>query len=178
MTVTLIGYRGSGKTTVAAALAERMECNWIDADAVIEETAGHSIREIFAAEGEPGFRRRERDVIAQLLQRKKLVLAVGGGAILDADTRRDIRAAGPVIWLQASVDALAERIASDPTTADRRPNLAGGGKEEIRRILAIREPLYRECAAFSIFTDTLSVSEIVERIAVAIGARHPHGAGR
>jgi shikimate kinase len=175
MVITLIGYRGSGKTTVAAGLAARLGCDWIDADAVIEEAAGQSIRDIFAAEGEAGFRRREREAIAGLLQRDQLVLAVGGGAILNADTRREMKAAGPVVWLQASVEVLAKRIAADPTTSERRPNLAGGGTNEILRLLAEREPLYRDCASLSVFTDQLSVSEIVERIAVAVAASRPRG---
>jgi shikimate kinase len=178
MVVTLIGYRGSGKTTVAARLAERLACDWFDADAAIEDAAGRSIREIFAEEGEAGFRRRERVTVAGLLQRDNLVLAVGGGAILNSNTRREMKAAGPVVWLQASVDALAKRIDADPTTAGRRPNLAGGGHAEITRLLAEREPLYRECASLSIFTDRLTVPEIVERIAVAIAAGREQGGHR
>jgi shikimate kinase len=175
MVVTLIGYRGSGKTTVASQLAARLAYDWIDADAVIEESAGCSIRDIFAAEGEAGFRRREREAITRLLQRDRLVLAVGGGAILNADTRRDMKAAGPVVWLQASVEVLAGRIAADPTTAGRRPNLAGGGTAEIAQLLTQREPLYRECATLSIFTDQLAIPEIVDRIAVAVTDRQPRG---
>jgi shikimate kinase len=169
MVITLIGYRGSGKTTVARLLAARLAWSWIDADAVIEEAAGCSIKEIFAAEGEPGFRERERRAIAELLTRDKLVLAAGGGAILNPLTRREMKAAGPIVWLQASVAVLAARIDSDPATAGRRPNLAGGGIDEIRRLLAEREPLYRECASLNIFTDKLEVPEIVERITVAVG---------
>ena len=175
MVVTLIGYRGSGKTTVASQLAARLGFDWIDADAVIEEFAGCSIRDIFAAEGEAGFRRREREVIANLLQRDRLVLAAGGGAILNADTRRDMQAAGPVVWLQASLEVLAGRIAGDPTTAGRRPNLAGGGAAEIAQLLTEREPLYRECATLSIFTDQLAIPEIVERIAGAVNDHHVRG---
>lgn len=164
MVITLIGYRGSGKTTVAAPLAARLGWDWADADALIEETAGCSIREIFAAEGEPGFRRREREAIAKLLARDRLVLAAGGGAVLNDDTRRELRAAGPVVWLRASRETLAERITGDPTTASRRPNLAGGGSEEIARLLVAREPLYRECASLAVDTDALSAAEIVEQI--------------
>src|SRR6185369_11029470 len=150
MVITLIGYRGSGKSTVAAPLAERLGWSWIDADAVIEQRAGCSIREIFAAEGEPGFRRRERDVLSELLRGDKLVIAAGGGAILSAETRADMRAAGPVVWLRASVETLAARIAGDATTAERRPNLVSGGVQEICDLLAFREPLYRECATIVI----------------------------
>jgi shikimate kinase len=169
MVVTLIGYRGSGKSAVARELAGRLGWDWIDADAEIERAAGQTIREIFAAEGEAGFRRRERETLAGLLQRDRLVVAAGGGAILNSETRRDMKAAGPVVWLQASVPVLAKRIAADPTTAERRPSLAGGGTEEIARLLAKREPLYRGCATHTVFTDNLGVAEIAERIAIAVG---------
>jgi shikimate kinase len=171
MVVTLIGYRGSGKSSVGQALAARLGWEWVDADAVIEQEAGCTIREIFAAEGEPGFRRRERDVLQRLLLSDDVVVAAGGGAVLNADTRREMKSAGPVIWLQASVPVLAGRIAADPTTSGRRPDLAGGGTDEITRLLAEREPLYRECASHSVFTDRLSVADIVERIAVATRSR-------
>lgn len=164
MVLTLIGYRGSGKSTVAAPLAARLGWEWVDADAVIEQEAGRTIREIFASEGEAGFRRRERETIHTLLQRDRLVLAAGGGAILNSDTRRDMRAAGPVVWLRADVSTLAGRIAGDPTTAARRPQLAGGGTQEIVKLLEAREPLYRECATQIVDTDDLAVEEIVERV--------------
>ncbi|MGE5194720.1 MAG: shikimate kinase [Deltaproteobacteria bacterium] len=172
MVITLIGYRGSGKSTVAQELAARLGWDWIDADAAIEQAASRTIREIFAAEGEAGFRRREREMLAGLLGRDRLVVAAGGGAILSSDIRRDMKAAGPVVWLQASVPVLAKRIGDDPTTAERRPNLAGGGIDEIARLLAEREPLYRDCASHTVFTDNLSVPEIAERIAVAVGMAH------
>jgi shikimate kinase len=171
MVVTLIGYRGSGKSTVAQALATELGWEAIDADTVTEQEAGCSIREIFAAEGEPGFRRRERDVLSRLLQRDRLVLAAGGGAVLNGETRREMKAAGPVVWLQASVAMLEKRIAADPMTGARRPNLAGGGTDEITRLLMEREPLYRECASHTVDTDNLSVADIVERIAVATRLR-------
>lgn len=162
--LTLIGYRGSGKSTVAAPLAERLGWDWVDADTVIEQEAGCTIRDIFAAEGEAGFRRRERQAISSLLKRERLVLAAGGGAILDPETRHDLRAAGPVVWLRADVQTLAGRIAGDSTTATRRPQLAGGGTQEIANLLAAREPLYRECATQIVDTDNLTVDEIVERV--------------
>lgn len=173
MIITLIGYRGSGKTSVAQELAARLGFDWVDADAVIEQAAGNTIRGIFVAEGEAGFRSREREVMARLLSGDRLVLAAGGGAVLNPHTRREMKAAGPVVWLQASIDVLAARIAADPATAGRRPDLAGGGRDEIARLLAEREPLYRECASYTVFTDSLPVAEIVERIAVALGPRLP-----
>lgn len=162
--ITLIGYRGCGKSTLAPALADRLGWNWVDADTVIEQQAGRTIREIFATEGEPGFRHREHGVLAELLERHHLVLAAGGGAILDADTRRRMRAAGPVVWLQATVETLGRRIQGDATTAERRPNLAGGGDSEIAHLLALREPLYRECATLTVDADTRSPAELVTEV--------------
>lgn len=164
MSISLIGYRGSGKTSVARPLAARLGWNWADADEVLERQAGMTIREIFAAEGEPGFRRREREIIEELLARPDLVLAAGGGAILNADTRRDLRAAGPVVWLRAPAKTLEGRIAGDATTAARRPNLAGGGLSEIEELLSRRAPLYQECASLTIDTDGLTVDQIVDQI--------------
>ena len=164
MVITLIGYRGSGTSSVAPALARRLGWDWADADTVLEQAAGASIREIFAAEEEAGFRRRERETLASLVTRDRLVLAAGGGAILNPDTRRDLTQAGPVVWLRARVETLAARIGGDPTTAARRPNLAGGGSDEIATLLRVREPLYRECASLIVDTDGLTVEEIVERL--------------
>ena len=177
MLITLIGYRGSGKTTVAKSLAASLGWSWVDADAVVEDAAGCTIKEIFATEGESGFRDRERRALEGLLTGDRLVLAAGGGAILDPQTRREMKAAGPVVWLQASVAKLAARIDSDPATAGRRPHLAEGGIDEIGRLLAEREPLYRECASLAIETDALAVSEIVECIAVALSGPLNRGTG-
>src|SRR5579871_5566885 len=123
MVLSLIGYRGCGKSSVAPSLASRLGWEWIDADAVIEERAGCTIREIFARHGEPHFRELERKVMAELLGREGIVIAAGGGAVLDADTRRLLKAAGPVVWLRASVATLERRINQDVTTAARRPAL-------------------------------------------------------
>lgn len=165
MVITLIGYRGSGKTTVARPLAERLGWSWVDADTVIEKTAGQTIREIFANQGEPAFRELERQTMAELLGRDRLVVAAGGGAILNPETRARVRQAGPVIWLQASLQTLQSRIQQDVTTAERRPNLTNaGGLTEIAQVLAVREPLYRECATLTIDTDLAPIPDLVDQI--------------
>ncbi|MCY2966049.1 MAG: shikimate kinase [Planctomycetota bacterium] len=173
MVITLIGYRGSGKSTVAPLLARTLGCDWIDADLVIEERAGCTIREIFAQEGEPGFRARERDVIRELLARESLVLAAGGGAILNPETRSRMRAAGPVVWLKAPIEILAARIAGDGATADRRPNLAGGGIDEIRRMLTLREPLYRECATLEFDVGERTPADVAHEILLHFNRQTP-----
>lgn len=165
MVITLIGYRGTGKSTLAAPLAQRLGWVWLDADVELERRAGRSISDIFATDGEPEFRRLERELLSELLKRDRLVLAAGGGAILNAATRSDMKSAGPVVWLQASAETIERRLAIDPTTGRSRPNLTStGGREEIERLLTIREPLYRECATMTLETDVTSTEPLVESI--------------
>jgi len=152
--ITLIGYRGTGKTTVARPLAERLGWRAVDADIELERRAGRTIREIFATDGEPEFRRLERETLCELLTQQQLVIAAGGGAILDTQTRTDFRSAGPVVWLKASIDTIEQRLHGDSTTRERRPNLtSSGGRAEIEQMLTLREPLYRDCATIVVDTD-------------------------
>jgi len=152
--IILIGYRGTGKTTLAVPLAERLGWAAVDADIELERRAGRSIREIFDDSGEPEFRRLERATLIELLGRQQLVIAAGGGAILNPETRRDFQQAGSVVWLRASIDTIEQRLYGDATTTQRRPNLtASGGRQEIERLLADRDPLYRECATINVATD-------------------------
>lgn len=163
--LSLIGYRGTGKSTVGMRLARHLQWDWLDADNELERRAGRSIKEIFAIDGEPTFRQLEREVLVDLLSRQRLVLSTGGGCVMNAETRRDLIAAGPVVWLRASVETIASRILHDKTTRSRRPNLtAAGGIDEIRVLLAQREPLYRECATITIDTEGLSLREVVTRV--------------
>lgn len=165
MVITLIGYRGTGKSTLAAPLAQQLGWEWLDADVELERRAGRSIKDIFATDGEPEFRRLERELLSELLKRDQLVLAAGGGAIQNEATRADMKAAGPVIWLQASVDTIERRLATDPTTGQRRPNLtSGGGRGEIERLLTVREPLYRECATITLNADNSSVDQLIDLV--------------
>ncbi|HVV99451.1 MAG TPA: shikimate kinase [Planctomycetaceae bacterium] len=177
MVVSLIGYRASGKTSVAPALAARWQWDWVDADTELERRAGKTIRQIFADSGEPEFRRLEREILAELLGRDRLILAAGGGAILDAGTRARMKAAGPVVWLQADVETLRRRLAADTLTAERRPALTPHGThDEIAHVLAQREPFYRECATLIVETDDLGPEQIVERIVQALPTPGSRGA--
>ena len=165
MPVTLIGYRGCGKSTVGPLLARQLEWAFVDADEHIEQFAGQSIHGIFAEGGEAEFRRIERIVMQDLLSCDKMVIAAGGGAVLNEDTRRDLRESGPVVWLRADVETLMARITSDPTTGSRRPDLTpGGGKAEVETLLTERTPLYESCATLTYDTDALPPEEIVQRI--------------
>ncbi len=169
MVITLIGYRGTGKSTVAPLLAARLGWNSIDADIEIEQRYGQSIAEIFATEGEAGFRSREAAVMSDLLSRSQLVIAAGGGAILHSQTRQAIRAAGPAVWLTASLDTIVSRLAVDPTTTGRRPSLTEHDpRTEIAMVLATRTPLYAETASMTLDTEGRSAAAIVDEIVLAL----------
>ncbi len=142
----LIGYRGTGKTTVARLAAVRLGWDWCDADEVIEEQAGKTIRAIFAEEGEAGFRDREAAVLAELCRRDRHVIATGGGVVLRPENRARLREAGRVVWLTADAETLWQRMLADPETAERRPPLTVGGLAEVEELLRRREPWYRACA--------------------------------
>jgi shikimate kinase len=173
--VYLIGYRGTGKTTVARALAERLGCDWIDTDDEVERRAGKTIAEVFADDGEAAFRDLESQVVDSLCRpssagsgpqgERQRVVALGGGAVLRESNRASIEQSGVVVWLRASVDTIAQRVAADETTASRRPNLTRvGGRSEIEAVLAAREPIYRECATFEVNTDGQTTQQVVDEI--------------
>ncbi len=164
--VFLIGYRGAGKTSVARALANRLKYDWIDADDVVERDAGKTIAAIFADDGEAAFRDWESLVVAALTRKQRVVVALGGGAVLRDENRQAICAAGPVVWLTAPVDTILDRLAADPATAKRRPDLTSeGGRAEIEALLAKRTPLYRQCATLVVDTEGKSAAEVAAEIA-------------
>lgn len=159
----LIGYRGTGKSTVGKLLADRLGFPFVDADVLLEERAGATIRAIFAEEGEAGFRKRESAILREICQTDQQVIATGGGVILSEANRELIKKSGFVVWLSAEPDILAKRLNADPTTQERRPKLAQGGLDEIREVLERRIPLYRECADCEI-SATVSPSLLADTI--------------
>ncbi len=170
MAIALIGYRGTGKTAVAQQLALRLGWDWIDADVELELRAGKSIAAMFADDGEPAFRDLETAVLADLIERPRTVLALGGGVVLRAENRELLRRAGSVIWLKAEPETIERRIAEDASTAARRPNLtAAGGIAEIRQLLAEREPFYEACARVQVDTEGKPPADVAAEILDAVG---------
>ncbi|WP_437191604.1 shikimate kinase AroL [Planctomicrobium sp. SH527] len=165
MVITLIGCRGTGKTTIGAALAERLNLNFVDIDPEIERNAGLSISEIFKQHGEPYFRSLESSTLSSVLNNNQTVVSPGGGAILNASNRNAMRNAGPVVWLVAPVETIVERLSADPETLGRRPSLTGTDViSEITEVLAARTPLYEEAATMIISTENRTPSAIVDEI--------------
>ncbi|MFM8378158.1 MAG: shikimate kinase, partial [Planctomycetia bacterium] len=165
--LTLIGYRGTGKTTVARLLAERLDTSWIDADVVLEKRLGRTIADLVRNEGEAAFRDAEAEVLADLLSAARGVLATGGGVVLREANRMLLRERGrPVVWLDAPIDVIQRRLAADPATASSRPGLAGGDPlAEVETAVRIREPLYRACADWKVDTRATSPADVAAEIA-------------
>jgi shikimate kinase len=168
-TIALIGYRGTGKTTIAQLLALRLGYDWVDADAQVESTVGMSIAEFFAKSGEKAFRDVEAQVVEELCGRARTVLALGGGAVLREESRQQLADCGAVVWLKAEAATIENRIAADPTTGGRRPNLTNhGGRTEIEALLDQREPIYRACATLQVDTEDRAPAEIADEIVAAL----------
>jgi shikimate kinase len=156
--IVLVGAPGAGKSTVGALLAERLGTEFTDADAVIEERAGKSIAEIFADDGEAVFRQLEEETTAALLRRPG-VLALGGGAVLSAATRKALQG-HRVVWLRVGVPSALHRVGLDSA----RPLLLGNVRGRLIKLLGERRPLYDEVAEASVDTDDASPEDVVERL--------------
>lgn len=164
----LIGARGSGKTTVGRLLAARLGWSFVDMDDVIEAAAGKSIAEIFATEGETGFRDREATALTEISHRPDHVIATGGGIVLQPESRSRLCETGYCVWLTAPAATLWERIRADVATPARRPALTGlSPEDEIRHVLSTREPLYRSVAHQSVPTESQSPDAVVSAILAA-----------
>jgi shikimate kinase len=157
----LIGPMGAGKTTVGKRLAKLKGMRFKDSDHEIEQRTGVDIGFIFEKEGEAGFRRREREVIAELTQETGLVLATGGGAVLDPDNRRDLSARGFVVYLCTPVTQQLERT----RYSKHRPLLqVEDPRQRLEELMAQRDPLYRETADMVINTEGLQAPQLVQLI--------------
>lgn len=169
----LVGPMGAGKTSIGRRLAEHFALAFVDADRRIEAQAGASIATVFECEGEAGFRARERAVLAHLLAGDTQVIATGGGAVLDADTRALLRSRGFVVHLAVSVDGQLQRLARDRA----RPLLQRGDRMQVLRDLAqVRAPLYAEVADLVFDTEGLAAPEAARRLGEQLEARWTRGA--
>jgi len=157
----LVGPMGAGKTSVGKQLAKALKRDFIDSDKEIEDRTGVNIPTIFDIEGEPGFRLRESQVIDDLTQQDKIVLATGGGAVLNAQNQKALQSRGIVFYLHASIDQLFQRTHRDRN----RPLLqTDNPKQKITELVEIRDPIYRSVADFVIETDGQTVRKVVDEI--------------
>ena len=157
----LVGMMGAGKTTIGRLLARRLRRPFFDSDHEIEQRCGVSVPVIFEIEGEPGFRSREAQMIAELAARDGIVLATGGGAVLDAESRHRLAARGTVVYLHAPPADLYERVRQDKN----RPLLATADPlAKLEGLYAERDPLYREIANLIVETGRQSAQTLARQL--------------
>jgi shikimate kinase len=165
VSIVLIGYRGSGKSTIGKKLADRLWQPFVDTDElVVRKAGGRTIKDIFETEGEQRFRDLEAEVVREVALLQEHVIALGGGALLREDNRKLIKDAGhKVVYLKCEPEVLFQHIQADPDTAKTRPALTnlGGGVEEIRKLLADREPIYRQAMTAELEVTYLTPEEAV-----------------
>lgn len=166
--VVLVGVPGAGKSTVGRALAERLGVGFRDTDADVEASTGRSIPDIFVESGEPEFRRLEAGAVATALQEHAGVLALGGGAVLDARTRAAL-SGRPVVWLRVGLAAASQRAGLSVP----RPVLLGNLRAQMKALMDAREPLYTEVAALILDTDQMTPEEAVATIVDRLGLEAP-----
>jgi shikimate kinase len=164
--IVLIGPMGSGKTTIGRQLARTLKMEFADSDHEIERRTGVGIPLIFELEGEAGFRRRETRMIAELCRRENLVLATGGGAILDEGNRRVLRACGSVVYLHATVETQFQRTRKSrhrPLLRDPDP------RAKLEQLMRAREPLYRQEADLVVEADGRPAAAVAGEIIAGLG---------
>jgi len=166
MNIVLIGYRGTGKSTVGRLLASRLGRQLVSTDAEIVKRAQRTVPEIIAQEGWEYFRDLESDICRELAVRDQLVIDTGGVAILRAQNIESLKKNGTVFWLTASVETIAKRIGSD----NQRPSLTGTKSfvDEIQDVLQERMPKYQAAADHVIATDHRSINQLVETVLVLL----------
>jgi shikimate kinase len=157
----LVGLMGAGKTSAGRLLARRLSKAFYDSDQVVEERTGVRVRVIFDIEGEAGFRKREAEELARLTRLENVVLATGGGAVLNAESRAHLKARGFVVYLHARPSELAKRLARDRS----RPLLQGADpRARLEALYQERDPLYREVADMVLDTGRQSVGQFVTHL--------------
>jgi shikimate kinase len=167
--IVLVGMMGAGKSSVGRRLASRLGIPFVDADIEIEKAAGMTITEIFASHGEPYFRAGEARVIARLLEGGPQVLATGGGAFMNADTRTNIRTKGVSVWLRATLEVLSRRI----KRRNDRPLLTTADPvETLRRLMDERYPVYAQ-ADLTVESRDVPHEAIVDEIIEGLRGRLP-----
>lgn|SRR5690625_310826 len=154
--VFLVGMMGAGKTTIGRALARKLDWQFVDLDHELEARCGVRVSTIFDIEGEQGFRKRERELLDECTRRTGIVLATGGGAVLDPRNRQHLRERGVVVYLRASVDELFRRVERDRN----RPLLqTDDPRQRLQDLLEQREPLYDEVAHLVFDTGDMPIAQ-------------------
>ena len=164
MNLVLIGYRCAGKTTVGSQVAAHLRRKFVDTDLFIEKHHG-VIRDIVETHGWDYFRTLEKEVIKEISTQDNLVIAPGGGSVLDTDNVSALKKNGLIIWLKADSQAVYRRMLKDPRTALQRPSLTGKGTlDELEEVMSSRTPLYEKAAEIHLETSAADAETVVEGV--------------
>jgi shikimate kinase len=178
MNIVLMGVRCTGKSTVGRCLAEKLGVPFTDTDELIEQRTGRLISRIVAEKGWPAFRAAEKAVIHELAAADNGVIALGGGAVCDADNVEALKAKGVFVWLSARPEEIASRMGKDAADGAERPSLTGAPSvDEIRAVMAEREPLYRRLADLVVDTTGIDAAGVAEKIRTGLRERATPAAG-
>jgi len=172
MKIVLVGYRAAGKSTLGKKISARLAMPYLDIDRGIEQRIGEQTLTAFYGEvGEEGFRPLETEVVVEMCQAERAVIAFGAGSLMRTANQEAAQHNALVVYLKVPVAELWRRIQVDPTSGHTRPNLAGGGIAEVEDMLALREPTYLDCADL-VLDGTLAADELLERVVNAYGERN------
>ncbi len=172
MNIILIGFRGTGKSTVGKLLSKRLEMDFVDSDKSVESSTAKTIKRIFDEEGEDGFRKIEASIIEELCKMDNQIIATGGGAVLRDDNTRNLRNNGFLILLEATPEIIHGRIAQDEKTAQQRPSLTDKKPfEEIKHMMEQREDAYKNAADYTINTSHVPCEDIVDEIVTEVNKK-------
>jgi shikimate kinase len=172
MNVYLTGYRCTGKTTIAALLAEHLKWTSVDADDMLVEDAGSPVSDIVAEKGWDVFRAMEKATLERISRMDGVVVSTGGGVILNDDNVTCMKKTGIVIWLKATPETIHNRMTGDGKTEEQRPSLTNKGVyDEIEDVLNQRTPLYEQAMDFSVETDNKDITEIRDIIIKELSCR-------
>ncbi|MGD9034170.1 MAG: shikimate kinase [Desulfobacteraceae bacterium] len=165
MNIVLIGYRCSGKTVVGKTLARELGKEFLDTDTLIEENEGRSIETMISTKGWDHFRVTEKRLVKEVSRRKNLVIATGGGIVMDDENVKKLKQNGWVVWLKGKPEVLKERMAKEQRSGRIRPSLTGTDPlEEIKEVLSIRKPFYERAGDLVVDTSSLSIKDAAELI--------------
>ncbi len=160
MNIILIGYRCSGKTVVGKTLARELGRAFLDTDTLIEENAGRSIEAMISTKGWAYFRETEKRVAGEVSKKDNLVIATGGGIVMDEENVKNLKQNGWVVWLKGNPEVLKERMAKEQGSGRRRPSLTGADPlEEIKEVLSVRKPFYERAGDLVVDTSSLSIRD-------------------
>ena len=165
MNIVLIGYRCSGKTEVGKILARELEKDFLDTDELIEDNAGCSIETIISRDGWNHFREIEKSLIEKVSRRNNLIIATGGGVVIDEDNVKNLKKNAWIVWLNGESEVLRERMDKEQRSGKIRPSLTGEDPlEEIKQVMDVRIPLYEKTANFVVDTSTVTSAEVAALI--------------